>query len=494
MAAPIITLEAVSKHFPGVRALERVNLELHAGEVHVLLGENGAGKSTLMKILAGVHQPDSGRILLDGAPVKLMGPRMAQALGIATIYQELSLVPDLTVAENLYLGRTKTRYGMIDFGSLNREAAQILEELQIPVAPSCVVRGLSVAQMQMIEIARALTQRARILTLDEPTAALSEKESEVLFATVRKLRDRGVALVYISHRMPELFELGDRVTVLRDGCSVATKPIRESTPDDLIRLMVGRELSDVYPPQTPLERDELALEVTNLNRPGVLFGVSFSLRRGEILGIAGLVGSGRTELLRALFRADSATGEVRINGEFKDLRNPRQAVEAGLAFLTEDRKHQGLALGMRIRENVVMACLKRFFPVGFWLEDAERQASAEYIERLAIRTPSAEQRVVNLSGGNQQKVVLAKWLLCDAKILLIDEPTRGIDIGARAEIYALMRQLTAQGKSIVMVSSDLPEVLGMSDRILVMGYGRVMGELKRSEASQESILQLATKE
>ena len=495
MSNPILQVRGVAKGFPGVQALAGVDLDVYPGEVHVLLGENGAGKSTLMKILAGVHRPDAGTITLRGEGVRIASPKHAQALGISTIYQEFNLVPDLTVAENLFFGHEPMLLpGVVDFKTLNANARAFLDELDLRVAPDSLVRGLGVAQMQLVEIAKALTTQAAILTMDEPTATLSEREAERLFATIRKLEARGVAIIYISHRMPELFALGKRVTVMRDGRSVGARVMGETTPEDLIRLMVGRDLSEVYPPPAGTPPGAELLSAANMRIPGVLNGCSVRVQAGEIVGIAGLVGSGRTELLRAIFGADRAEGEVKVRGQAVRIRSPRDGVRAGIGFLTEDRKGQGLALGMTVRENTTMASLPRFGRLGLLDHAAERAETQTFIEKLGIRTPSGEQTAKNLSGGNQQKVVLAKWLSTDANVLFFDEPTRGIDVGARAEIYALMRQLAAQGKGILMVSSDLPEVLGMSDRIYVMSHGRIAGELPRAEASQERILALATQD
>ena len=495
MSNPILQVRGVTKGFPGVQALAGVDLDVYPGEVHVLLGENGAGKSTLMKTLAGVHRPDAGTLTLRGEPVTIASPRHAQALGISTIYQEFNLVPDLTVAENLFFGHEPLKApGIVDFRKLNADARAYLEELDLRVAPDALVRGLGVAQMQLVEIAKALTTNAAILTMDEPTAALSEREAERLFGVIRKLEAKGVAIIYISHRMPELFALGKRVTVMRDGRTVGARVMAETSPEELIRLMVGRDLAEVYPEPSGAPPGAPLLEADGMTVPGVLRGCSVRVAAGEIVGVAGLVGSGRTELLRAIFGADRAQGTVKVKGVARRIRSPRDGVAAGLGFLTEDRKGQGLALGMNVRENTTMASLRRFVKLGKIDHEAERQETAGFIAKLGIRTPSGEQIAKLLSGGNQQKVVLAKWLATDADVLFFDEPTRGIDVGARAEIYALMRQLAAQGKGILMVSSDLPEVLGMSDRIYVMSHGRIAGELPRAEATQERVLALATQD
>ncbi len=476
-------------------ALDGVNLEVLPGEVHVLLGENGAGKSTLMKALAGVHRPDGGEIRLRGQAVTIDHPLKAFALGIATIYQEFNLIPDLSVAENLFFGREPATLGWVDKAKLNAMAKAQLAEVGLAIDPSTLVRKLGVAQCQMVEIAKALSfmegKEAGILTMDEPTAALSDREIATLFELIKRLKGRGISIIYISHRLQEIREIGDRTTVMRDGKTVGSYNLANVTTDDLIRIMVGRELSEIYParkPQHGAERLRLeGLEGTKV-RP-----TSLTVRAGEIVGIAGLVGAGRTELLRLIFGADRPSGgRLVVDGKPVKVRSPRAAVKAGIGLLPEDRKGQGLALPMSIRANVSAASLETFTKFGFI--DAKREAAraSELSKDLAIRTPGIEQLCRNLSGGNQQKVVLAKWLCRDARIIMFDEPTRGIDVGARSEVYKLMAALAEQGKAIVMVSSDLPEILGMSDRILVMADGEVRGELSRDQATQEKILALAT--
>jgi len=493
--APILEVRALTKTFPGVVALAEVRLDVLPGEVHVLLGENGAGKSTLMKALAGVHRPDSGEILLRGQPVTIDSPLKAFELGISTIYQEFNLIPDLSVAENLFFGREPAKLGLVDKRKLREMAKAQLAEVGLALDPATPVRNLGVAQCQMVEIAKALSfmegKENGILTLDEPTAALSDREIARLFALIKALRTRGISMIYISHRLQEIREIGDRATVMRDGKTVGTFRLAEVTTDDLIRHMVGREVSEIYPTRTPAPGAEL-LRVEGLESPKVK-GVSFAVRAGEIVGIAGLVGAGRTEVLRLIFGADRATaGRVLVDGKPVRIRSPRAAVKAGIGLLPEDRKGQGLALPMSIRKNVSAASLERFVRFGFIARDREAARAQELSKDLAIRTPSIDQLCRNLSGGNQQKVVLAKWLCRDARVIMFDEPTRGIDVGARSEVYKLMATLAEQGKAILMVSSDLPEVLGMSDRILVMADGALKGELRRDQATQEKILALAT--
>lgn len=490
-----LSVKGITKRFPGVLALDEVNLEVEPGEVHVLLGENGAGKSTLMKILAGVYRPDSGQMMLGGKPYRPQRPHDALRLGVATLYQEFNLVPDLSVLENLFLGREPALAGWIRRGALRAQATALIEDLGLRLPLDTKVRDLGVAQCQMVEIAKALSLNASFLTMDEPTAALSDREIDALFGLIRRLRARGVGIVYISHRLPEITQLGDRVTVMRDGRTIVTKPLDGCTTDELIRLMVGREVHDIYPPPGAQPGPEV-LRVENLRPKGANGTINFSVRAGEILGIAGLVGSGRTELLRAIFGADpKAEGRIFIKGRDVRIRNPRHAVSLGLALLPEDRKQQGLALGLSIRANVSLANLKSVTRMGWIRHRVERARAEKLATELTVKTPSIEQMAGALSGGNQQKVVIAKWLATNAEVLMFDEPTRGIDVGARMEIYRLMRSLADSGKAIVMVSSDLPEVLGMSDRILVMAEGGIRGELPRTSdpGAQETILALATK-
>jgi ribose transport system ATP-binding protein len=486
---PVLALRGIRKTYPGVIALDGVDLELWAGEVHVLLGENGAGKSTLMKVISGAVARDSGEILFDGVPVDVSSPRQAQARGIAIIYQEFNLVPHLSAAENIFLGREPALApGVIDQRTLVRDAQRQLADLGVAIDARAIVSRLSVAQQQMVEVAKALSLQARVLIMDEPTSALTEQEIKELFAAIRRLRERGVAIVYISHRMEELFTLGDRVTVLRDGRHVATRRIRDTNMAELVRWMVGRELKDQFPKQRAAIGEEV-LRVEHLSRAGVLRDVNFSLRRGEVVGLAGLMGSGRTELARAVFGADAIDeGRIFVRGEEKRIASPRAAIDLGIGLLTEDRKRQGLVLVRSVQENVCLPSVSRWSRAGLVQTRREVAATFARIAELRIKTPSAQQRVQNLSGGNQQKVVLAKWLCTEAEILIFDEPTRGIDVGAKVEIYQLMNQLAARGAAILMISSELPEILGMSDRILVMHAGRISGEFVASEATPEKVL------
>jgi ribose transport system ATP-binding protein len=492
----LISVKDVNKTFPGVRALSGVRFDLMPGEVHALMGENGAGKSTLMKILAGVYTKDSGTILYNGQPVDFASPREAQAAGIGIIHQELQLMNHLTVAQNIFIGREPRRaFGLLlDEDKLNREAKAVLDHMSLSLDPRAVVGGLTVAKQQMVEIAKALSFNSRALIMDEPTAALNNAEIAELFKMIRELKGRGVGIVYISHKIDELKQISDRVTVLRDGEYVGTVQTATTSIDGIISMMVGRTLSDASRDASRSPHDEIALEVKNLNCGPLVRDIAFSLRRGEILGFAGLMGAGRTEVARAVFGADRAqSGEIVVRGKQVSIRTPAQAVAAGIGYLSEDRKRFGLAVGMDVSSNVVMATLAKYLSFRFFLRNGEILSAVQRsIKLLDIRTPSATQEVRLLSGGNQQKIVIAKWLARDCDILFFDEPTRGIDVGAKAEIYKLLRGLADQGKAIVMISSELPEILRMSDRIIVMCEGRITGELTAQEASQERIMQLAT--
>ena len=485
----------IGKTFPGVRALDAVTLDLYAGEVHALVGENGAGKSTLMKILAGAQPADSGEILIDGKPVIIDSPRKAEDLGIGMIYQEFNLVPALNAIDNIVLGNEPARGPFINEREARDRATKVFAELGISIPLNVEAGKLSVAQQQMIEIAKVLSRRARIVVMDEPTAALSEREIERLFALIKALTSRGVGIIYISHRMEELPRVAQRVTVIRDGRAIETRKTSDFPPDEIIRAMVGRRLESHFPdlPAVPQSAPPL-LQVHNLMRPPAVNGVSFEVRRGEIVGLAGLVGAGRTEIVRAIAGADVAqSGEVLIDGKRLHAGAPIDGIRSGVAFITEDRKAQGLVLGMSVRENVTLAHLSQFENRERLIDRGKEEAATEqYIDELRIRTPSTEQLVRNLSGGNQQKVVLAKWLLGDAKVFLFDEPTRGIDVGAKAEIYNLMVKLAQNGAAIVMVSSELPEVLGMSHRILVISGGRIVREFTRAEATPDAVIAAAT--
>ena len=492
----LVELRNIHKAFAGVQALDDCQFSLLPGEVHALMGENGAGKSTLMKVLAGVYQPDAGQIRLDGRPVALPSPRAAQALGLGIIHQELNLMNHLSAAQNIFIGREpRGRFGLLlDEAALNAQAQALFDRMHLPLDPRTPVGELTVARQQMVEIAKALSFESRVLIMDEPTAALNNAEIAELFRLIRQLQTRGVGIVYISHKMDELKQISQRVTVMRDGRTIATLPTTGTAMATIIGLMVGRQIDDSRP-AVPDTRDQpVALQVQGLSRGKAVRGVSFTLRRGEILGLAGLMGAGRTELARLVFGADRRdAGRVLVHGRAVDIRSPSDAVAQGIGYLSEDRKHFGLATGLDVQTNIVLAHLRRFANRAGWLDDgAVRRTAQDYVEQLDIRTPSVTQPVRLLSGGNQQKIVIAKWLLRDCDILFFDEPTRGIDIGAKNEIYKLLQALAAQGKAIVMISSELPEVLRLSHRILVMCEGRLTGELSAAEATQEKIMQLAT--
>jgi ribose transport system ATP-binding protein len=494
--APLLRMTGIVKTFPGVRALDGVSFDVHAGEVHALVGENGAGKSTLMKILAGAQPADGGTIEVDGKPVAIDGPRTAERLGIGMIYQEFNLVPDLGVIENIVLGVEPRRGIFLDKAAAANEAAKVMAELGIALPVDRPARRLSVAEQQLTEIAKCLVRHARLIVMDEPTAALTDREIEALFALIGKLKAQGVAFVYISHRLEELPRIADRITVLRDGRAIETRPAAEMPQDEVIRLMVGRSLEAHFPDLPPVaDGAPVVLDVRGLTAAsGVpVNDVTFAVHAGEIVGLAGLVGAGRTEIVRAIAGADlPARGEVRVGGARVVVRSPRSAIRAGIALITEDRKAQGLVLGMTVRENTTMAHLGQFVRRLFIDRSAETNVTNTEIAELRIRTPSGEQTVRNLSGGNQQKVVLAKWLIGHARVFLFDEPTRGIDVGAKAEIYALMVELLRGGAAIVMVSSELPEVLGMSNRVLVVREGRIAAEFSRAEATPDKVIAVAT--
>jgi ribose transport system ATP-binding protein len=488
-------MNSIVKTFPGVKALDGVSFDVRAGDVHALVGENGAGKSTLMKTLAGAYRADGGTIEVDGAVVAIDGPRAAEALGIGMIYQEFNLVPDLRVIDNILLGHEPTRGGLLDRKTALARASAVLAELGIALPLEMPARRLSVAQQQMTEIAKALVRKARLIVMDEPTAALTEREIDALFALIAILKAQGVAFVYISHRLEELPKISDRITVIRDGKTIETRATADMPPDEMIRLMVGRPLAAQFPELPPVRA--AAPEVLGVRGLSCAQGVhvsdvSFSVRAGELVGLAGLVGAGRTEIVRAIAGADVPTaGQIAVAGATVVIRSPRDGIDAGIALITEDRKAQGLVLGMGVRENTTLAHLRRFVR-GFFIDrTAEVAKTNSEIAELRIRTPNSEQLVRNLSGGNQQKVVLAKWLIGEASVYLFDEPTRGIDVGAKAEIYALMVALLERGAAIVMVSSELPEVLGMSHRVLVVRDGRVRAEFSRAEATPAKVIAVA---
>ena len=489
-------MKNLNKSFPGVRALVDARFELVAGEVHALMGENGAGKSTLMKVLAGVYQKDSGEIRVNGQEVVIPEPRAAQALGIGIIHQELNLMNHLNVAQNIFIGREpRNKFGVIDKQKMRADTQAILDRLHLKLDPGTLVSELTVAKQQMVEIAKALSfQGTRVLIMDEPTAALNNVEIDDLFRIIGQLKEHGVGIVYISHKMDELKRISDRVTVMRDGQYINTVPTATTSMDTIISMMVGRPLFEGDGPSEPAADNEIVLEVRNLNRGRAIKDVSFTVRKGEILGFAGLMGAGRTEVARAIFGADKIdSGEILVRGNKVSIQSPADAVKHGIGYLSEDRKHFGLATGMSVASNIVLATMKRFLSFSFVLKQSViRDSGNSFVKQLDIKTPSLEQKVSLLSGGNQQKIVIAKWLVRDSEILFFDEPTRGIDVGAKSEIYKLLNALAQQGRAIVMISSELPEVLRLSNRILVMCEGRITGEVSSADATQEKIMRLAT--
>lgn len=490
----IVELLGIEKSFPGVRALQNVSFDLRPGEVHALMGENGAGKSTLMKILTGVYQPDGGDIRVDGDAVTLPDPQSAQALGISIIHQELFLMNHLTVAQNIFIGREPRKgFGIfVDEGKLKRDAAAIFARMKVKIDPAAEVGHLTVAKQQLVEIAKALSYNARVLVMDEPTSALNETEVEHLFAVIDDLKANGVGIVYITHKMDEVKRIADRVTVMRDGQYIDTLPAADTPMSKIIQLMVGRELADQHRATGQGTEDEV-LRVEGLKGGPLVRNVSFSVNRGEILGFAGLMGAGRTEVARAIFGADPiSAGTIHVHGRARKIGSPADAVANGIAYLSEDRKHFGLVTGMSVRDNVTMASWGRFMSGGFMQDAALGKVAEDYVKKLRVKTPHIHQETRLLSGGNQQKVVIAKWLLRDCDILIFDEPTRGIDVGAKAEIYRLLEELAAAGKAIIVISSELPEVLRLSHRIAVMCEGRITGELDGRTATQEDIMTLAT--
>ncbi len=500
-AAPVLALTGVSKSFGAVRALRGVTLELYAGEAHALAGENGAGKSTLVKTLSGVHRPDTGQVLLDGRPVEFHSPADAQAAGVAVIYQEPTLFPDLPVAENIFIGRhPRTRLGRIDRDRMHASTAELFARLGVPLDPRQPARGLSIADQQLVEIAKALSREARVLIMDEPTAALSGAEVARLFAVVRALREQGCAVLFISHRLDEIFELCRRVTTLRDGAWVASEPLAGLTHDDLIRRMVGRDLDTLYP-KLDIVPGEVALRVHRLTREGVFTDVSFEVRRGEIVALAGLVGSGRSEVARAIFGVDRwDAGWVEVSGRRLPPASPTAAMSAGLALVPEDRRQQGLVMDQSIERNIGLTGLRSLrrslLGRSSWSpvisRAAERDRARDWAIRLRLKYNRLSDAVSVLSGGNQQKVVLGKWLSTRPRVLIVDEPTRGIDVGTKAEVHRLLSELAADGMAVLMISSDLPEVLGMADRVLVMQEGRLAAEIPRDLATEESVMAAAT--
>jgi ribose transport system ATP-binding protein len=487
-------MTGITKQFPGVLALDKVNLTVREGEVHALLGENGAGKSTLMKILAGAYTKDSGEIEVFSQKVELGAPRRAEELAISIIYQELNLVGALSVAENIFMGRLKTSGAVhVNWRNINAEAERLLRELDIDIDVRQQVRHLGIAQQQMVEVAKALSKDARIIIMDEPTAPLTNRETENLFRVIRKLKANDVSVIYISHRLEEVKEICDRATIMRDGKTIIEGRVADWSMDDIIRYMVGREIKEKYPRIEKRIGEEAILRVEGLYSGDKVKDVSFAVHAGEILGIGGLVGAGRTEMARSLFKLDKNTGgNIYIHGKLRRIAKPRDAIAAGIGFLTEDRKSEGLVLKMNVGENITLATLKNFTRLFHLDPGKEQKTIGDYIGKLAIKTPSSKQLANNISGGNQQKIVLAKWMLSHCDVLIFDEPTRGIDVGAKIEVYNIINRLATEGKAILVISSEIPELLGISDRILVMARGRISGELRREEATQEAVMTLAT--
>ena len=495
MTKKLIELKDVDKFFPGVHALDKVCLDVEPGEVHVLLGENGAGKSTLMKVITGVYQKDGGKIIYKGEEIDYLTPKKSQELGISIIYQEFNLFPHMTVAENIFIGREPLKSkGIINDKKIRDDARKILQSLNLDIKPQMKVSQLSVGKQQMVEIAKAISTNAELLIMDEPTAALTETEIEELFKVIGKLKKRDVGIVYISHRLEELEVIADRVSVMRDGKYIKTVKYEDTTLEELIGMMVGRTIENKFPKKISKKIGKEVLKVVNLNKKGVLKNINLSLREGEILGLSGLMGAGRTELARVIFGADSFdSGEIYLKGKKVMIKSPIDAIEKGIAYLTEDRKKDGLVLNLDVKDNIALANISNFAN-DFKIVDDEKikKEASKYVSKLSIKTPSIYQKAKNLSGGNQQKVIIGRWLCRDSEILIIDEPTRGIDVGAKLEVYNLMNQLVEDGASIIMISSELPEILGMSDRVIVMHEGKISGNIDCENANQEKIMHFAT--
>ena len=496
MGEVILTMKDIDKSFPGVHALDHVNFEVKRGEVHALMGENGAGKSTLMKVLTGIYTKDSGTITFEGKETEFHNTREAQDAGVVIVHQELNMLGHLTVAQNIFIGREFKKGIKIDDKKMNEEAKKLFDRLHIDIDPSDTMSDLTVGKQQMCEIAKAISHEAKVIIFDEPSAALTESEIEELFKIIRDLREQDLGIVYISHRMDEIKVITDRVTVMRDGTYVGTLITKDSTKDDIINMMVGRVIYEDPKTESMVAPDApVVLKVDHLNAGKMVQDVSFELRKGEILGFSGLMGAGRTETARAIFGADpKESGDIYINGEKVTINSPQDAVRCGIGYLSEDRKRYGIVVQKTVAENSTMACLENFMSGIFINKKKEKKVAQDYVESLATKTPSVDQLVVNLSGGNQQKVVIAKWLINDCDILIFDEPTRGIDVGAKNEIYKLMNKLASEGKSIIMISSEMTEILRMSDRIVVMCEGRKTGEVRIEEATQEVIMNMATRE
>lgn len=491
---PVLEMRGISKTFPGIKALSDVDLAVHAGEVHAIVGENGAGKSTLMKILAGLYQPDTGEIALDGEVVRISGQLDARRRGIGMVYQELNLVPDLSVAENITLGAMPSRFGLVRRKTLTHTAVDVLAALDARIDPRTLVGSLTVSQQQLVEIAKAYAARPKIIVLDEPTSSLSEHEAQALFRVVEAMRADGIAIIYISHRLREVLDLADQVTVLRDGRQIETRPATGLTAGEMISLMVGRDLTDVFP-KTTVPIGDVVLEVEGLERAGSFEDITLNVRAGEIVGLAGLVGAGRTEIARAIFGLDRAdAGVVRVNGENVHVRRPRQGVRAGIAYVPEDRKRDGIVPAASIKDNIALPVLPAMSTAGWISRSRERQVVSAKVNELGVSPPVIERRVDTLSGGNQQKVVIAKWLATRPDVLVLDEPTRGVDVGAKADIHTIIGQLASAGVAILLISSELPEVLAVSDRVYVLHEGRISAEFDRASADERSVMHAATGE
>ena len=493
---PILTMEHITKEFTGVKAVKDADLDLYPGEVHALVGENGAGKSTLMKILTGIHKKDSGKITFLGKEINLKNPKEAQDMGIIIVHQELNMMNHLNVSENIFIGREEKRFGfLLDDKSLHQKSKDLFDKLGISINPKEIIGNLTVGKQQMVEIAKAISYHAKIIVFDEPTAALTENEINELFRMIEELKKNGVGMIYISHRMNEIERITDRVTVMRDGEYIGTVNTRDITKDEIINMMVGRVIYETPKEQSSVKEDaEVVLKAEGITLLPSVKEVSFSLKKGEILGFAGLMGAGRTELARAIFGADKMQkGNVFIHGKRVEINSPMDAVKNGIGYLSEDRKRYGVAVDLSVAENSVLSAMKQFSSLGLVNDLSINRTAKEYCEKLKTKTPTVHQLVRNLSGGNQQKVVIAKWLIQNSDILIFDEPTRGIDVGAKSEIYTLMNELAQMGKSIIMISSELTEVLRMSDRIIVMCEGKITGELDIKDANQEAIMKLATK-
>ena len=489
----VLRLEKVNKSFPGVKALTDVNFSLQKGEVHALMGENGAGKSTLMKILSGAYKRDSGTIYVEGKQVEITSPKQSEGLGIAIIYQELNLIKRVTVAENIFLGRYPKKCGVVQWNQMNKDAQALFDSFDIDLNAKRMLSSISIAQQQIIEIIKAVSINAKVVIMDEPTSSLTSRETEVLFKIIATLKARGISIIFITHRLDEVYTICDRMTILRDGCYVGSKEVRNISKEEMIAMMIGRELNQQYPPRD-VELGKESFRVENLDDGGKFVkGVSFKAHQGEVLGFSGLVGSGRTETMRLIFGADKKVGgTIYIEGKEVNVRTPRDAIANEMGFVTENRKEEGLFLRQSVQRNTVMVAMKKILKLGICFDfKLEKEFADSYVKALKIATPSARQTVMFLSGGNQQKVVLGKWLMSDPKIIILDEPTRGIDVGAKREIYEIINKLVASGKTIIVISSDLEEIMGISDRILVMHEGKISGEVIKKDFSQQLIAEYA---